>query len=319
MKNQLRFVTFVVAGALALVGVTGTADAGRGGSAERIMNAKATGSVDAIIAEVERAERLTCDRCVPVVMDLLDDDRYEVREVAGWWFARRAKLKVELAARATTDLAGSDSRLARNGADLLGAFMHPGAVSALTAAAGRTSLSADARLAAVRALGMIGHPAGRAGVTTGLGDADASVRLTALDAWPRLRDVSDAAPVVALLTDADARVRAAAAGVIGGERDRSGPRWPRGRAGRRRRRQRPPQRRLGARPARRRRVARRADRRDHRPVAAGALDGEGGPDRAPVIGRRSRHLVARRTRGVSAFSVSRRSSSTTPVGLPGVD
>ena len=222
MKNQLRFVTFVVAGALALVGVTGTADAGRGGSAERIMNAKATGSVDAIIAEVERAERLTCDRCVPVVMDLLDDDRYEVREVAGWWFARRAKLKVELAARATTDLAGSDSRLARNGADLLGAFMHPGAVSALTAAAGRTSLSADARLAAVRALGMIGHPAGRAGVTTGLGDADASVRLTALDAWPRLRDVSDAAPVVALLTDADARVRAAAAGVIGGERDRSG-------------------------------------------------------------------------------------------------
>ena len=222
MKNQLRFVTFVVAGALALVGVTGTADAGRGGSAERITNAKATGSVDAIIAEVERAERLTCDRCVPVVMDLLDDDRYEVREVAGWWFARRAKLKVELTARATADLAGSDSRLARNGADLLGAFMHPGAVSALTAAAGRTSLTAEARLAAVRALGMIGHPAGRAGVVTGLTDADAGVRLTALDAWPRLRDVSDAAPVVALLTDADARVRAAAAGVIGGERDASG-------------------------------------------------------------------------------------------------
>lgn len=223
MKTQLRLASLVSAGALAaLVGLTAPALAGRGGSAERIANAQATGSVDAIIAEVERAERLTCDRCVPVVMDLLDDDRYEVREVAAWWFARRAKLKVELSARATTDLAGSDSRMARNGADLLGAFMDPRAVSTLTAAVGRTALSADARLAAVRALGMIGHPAGRAGVTTGLSDADASVRLAALDAWPRLRTVSDAAPVVALLADGDARVRAAAAGVIGGERDASG-------------------------------------------------------------------------------------------------
>ncbi|MBL8622020.1 MAG: HEAT repeat domain-containing protein [Myxococcales bacterium] len=213
MNTQLRLSTFVATALL--VGLASPALAGRGGSAARIQGAAATGSVDAIVAEVERAERLTCDACIPVVMDLLDHDRYEVREVAGWWFARHAALRTELAARATTDLAGADSRLARNGADLLGAFMHPSAIPALTAAIGRTDLSAEARLAAVRALGMIGHPNGKAGLTAALGDSDASVRLEALTDWAKLRKVTDAAPVVARVNDGDARVRAAAAGVIG--------------------------------------------------------------------------------------------------------
>ncbi|MBK9032928.1 MAG: HEAT repeat domain-containing protein [Myxococcales bacterium] len=223
MKNQLRLVSFVSAGVAAIVlGLASPAVAGRGGSASRIANATNTGSVDAIIAEVERAERLPCDACVPIVMDLLDHDRYEVREVAAWWFARRANLRVELAARATSDLAGTDSRLARNSADLLGAFMHPQAIPALTAAVGRTDLSADARAAAVRALGMIGHLNGRAGLTAALGDADVDVRLMAVTTWVQLRAQPDAAPVVARIADTDARVRAAAAGVVGSLRDASG-------------------------------------------------------------------------------------------------
>ena len=218
-----KLVSLLSAGVAALVlGFASPADAGRGGSASRITTAAATGSVDAIVAEVERAERLPCDACVPVVMDLLDHDRYEVREVAGWWFARRANLRTELATRATADLAGGDSRLARNGADLLGSFMHPSAIPALTAAVGRTQLTAEARLAAVRALGMIGHPRGQAALTTALADSDASVRLQAVVSWTQLRGQRAAAPVVALITDGDARVRAAAAGTVGTVRDASG-------------------------------------------------------------------------------------------------
>ncbi|MEZ4402694.1 MAG: HEAT repeat domain-containing protein [Kofleriaceae bacterium] len=216
MRTHLRLATIISAGvATVVLGLAAPASAGRGGSATKIEAAARSGSVDAIVAEVERAERLTCDACTPIVMELLDHDRYEVREVAAWWFARRAKLRVELAERATTDLAGTDSRLARNGADLLGAFMHPAAIPALTGAIGRADLAPEARLAAARALGMIGHPNGRAGLTTALGDADASVRLEAVNAWIRLRTVTDAAPVVALVADADARVRAAAAGAVG--------------------------------------------------------------------------------------------------------
>jgi HEAT repeat protein len=223
MINHVRIASVVAAGIAAIaLGLASPAHAGRGGSSGRIADAVATGSVDAIIAEVERAERLTCDSCTPIVMDLLDDDRYEVREVAAWWFARRAALRVELGARATIDLTGADSRLARNAADLLGAFMHPQAITSLAAAAVRTDLSPEARVAAVRALGMIGHQRGRAGVAAAMSDADAGVRLAAITAFGKLRKQTDAAPVVALVRDGDATVRAAAAGVVGGLRDAGG-------------------------------------------------------------------------------------------------
>src|SRR5688572_33093499 len=106
----------LAAAVVGLLTFTGTAHAGRGGSAARIQNAVATGSVDAIIAELERSERLICDACTPTVLDLLDNDRYELREAAAWWIARRPALKVQINARSITDLGGSDSRLARNAA-----------------------------------------------------------------------------------------------------------------------------------------------------------------------------------------------------------
>ena len=83
-----------IAGVLALG--AGTAQAGRGGSAARINDAIASGSADAIIAEVERAERLTCPACVEPLMELLESPRYELREVAAWWFARRPVIKAQL-------------------------------------------------------------------------------------------------------------------------------------------------------------------------------------------------------------------------------
>lgn len=220
MNTNIRLASIVAAGLAAVVlGLSSPAHAGRGGSSSRIQNAVATGSVDAIIAEVERAERLTCDSCTPIVMDLLDNDRYELREVAAWWFARRAALRVQLHDRSVTDLAGSDSRLARNAADILGTFRHPNAIPALSTALARTDLSAEARASIAQALGTIGNQRGSVALATAMRDGDASVRLAAVTAWAKIRKQTNAAPVVALVGDANIEVRLAATAVVGGLRD----------------------------------------------------------------------------------------------------
>jgi hypothetical protein len=86
IRTKLAAVAFVLLAA-------GPAIAGKGGSASLIQAAVQSGSVDAIVAEVERAESLKCAECVQLVTNLLEDERDEVREVAGWWFARRANLR----------------------------------------------------------------------------------------------------------------------------------------------------------------------------------------------------------------------------------
>src|SRR5687768_16016627 len=62
---------------------------GRGGSPEAIRAAIDSGSVDAISAELERAERLVCAACLPMVSPLVDHPDARVRQVASWWLARR--------------------------------------------------------------------------------------------------------------------------------------------------------------------------------------------------------------------------------------
>jgi HEAT repeat protein len=205
--------------AAALAGIltlsAGAADAGRGGSAARIQSALTSGSTDAIVAEIERAERLTCPACVEPLMEALDHDRHEVREAAAWWFARRPVIKARLTADGLAKLGGGDSIAARNAADMLGAFRHPQAVPALVAAVQDRGLSAEARTAAARALGLIGHPSGTAGLTAALADPDAGVRWAAVDGWAQIRGQVGAAPVVARLADGDTAVRARAAAVVG--------------------------------------------------------------------------------------------------------
>jgi len=211
--KTISLLAAAIAGTLTLA--SGTATAGRGGSAARIKDAIRSGSVDAIVAEVERAERLTCPGCVEPLMEALDDSRYEVREVAAWWFARRPVIKAALTAEAITALGQTDAIAARNAADMLGAFRHPQAVPALAAAVANRALSAEARAAAARALGLIGDRGAAAGLTTALADPDASVRWAAVDAWAQIRGQAGAAPVVARLADGDAGVRARAAAVVG--------------------------------------------------------------------------------------------------------
>jgi len=224
MSNKIRIQLLVASAVLATtIAATGTsAVAGRGGSAANIQNAINSTSQDAIIAELERAERLVCDACIAPVMTLLDDPRYEVREAAAWWFARRPVMKVALAEQATQDLAGSDSEMARNAADILGTFRHPSAIPALSAAVTNTGLSAEARQHAVRALGTIGHPDGMPAIESAFSDSDATVRYEALNAWIAIRGVNEASAATPLLSDSSAQVRAKAAAVIGEVKETSG-------------------------------------------------------------------------------------------------
>lgn len=217
--GNIKHVLAMLACSAMLVGTTTVADAGRGGSNSRIKNAISTGSVEAIIAEVERAERLVCHACIGTVMALLDDDRYEVREVAAWWFAKRPAQKKELTDRSIAALYANDAIAARNAADILGAFEHPVAIPALSQAASRTDLTAETRRHATQALGSIGHRDANPALQTAMQDSDASVRLAAVTAWLEIRQQQGAAPVVALVADSDNLVRRKASAVAGSLRD----------------------------------------------------------------------------------------------------
>ncbi len=220
VSSYLSIVAFAVAAAAMILMPLGTAEAGRGGSGERIANAVRTGSAKTIIAELERAERLVCgSRCNDVVLPLLDDERYEVREAAAWWFARRPLHKAELTQRSIERLNGDDTVQARNAADILGTFRHPQAIAALTATVGRTDLDPQVRQHAVRALGTIGKQEANGVLALAMTDASAQVRLEALSAWHAIPYQADATPVVALIADDEVKIRRKAAAVAGSVRD----------------------------------------------------------------------------------------------------
>lgn len=221
--TTIRFVTktlLALAASAMLIGSAGIAEAGRGGSHARIQNAVRTGSTAALIAEIERAERLICgSACIETMMSLLEDSRYEVREAASWWFARRPAQKAELRERALVDLQGSDSIAARNAADLLGGFRDATSLAALEAAAQRQDLDAEARQHAVRALGLIRALDASPTLAVAMRDSSAAVRLEAVTAWHLITGQTGAQPVIALLADADAEVRRKAAAVAGALRE----------------------------------------------------------------------------------------------------
>jgi HEAT repeat protein len=195
--------------------------AGVGGSAEKIRSAVASGSVDAIVAEVERAEGLACDACVQIVTNLTEDSRYQVREVAAWWFAKRPAMKKMLADQFDGELLTGGTLKVRNAADFLGATMTYTALPNLRAAI-RRDVSADAKVAIVRALQVLGHNTANDALTFAMADRDAGVRAAAARAWREIYDQADAGPVVGLLADADADVRGEAATVIGGMKAAAG-------------------------------------------------------------------------------------------------
>lgn len=207
IRIQLAAAALVLCGAL-------SASAGVGGSAEKIRSAVASGSVDAIIAEVERAEGLACEACIQVVTNLTEDARYPVREVAAWWFAKRPAMKNMLAEQFDRELLTGGTLKVRNAADFLGATMTYTSLPNLGAAI-RRDVGAEAKLAIVRAIAVLGHKNGDDALAVAMTDRDAGVRAAAAGAWREISGQADAGPVVGLLADPDAGVRAEAATVVG--------------------------------------------------------------------------------------------------------
>jgi HEAT repeat protein len=190
------------------------ASAGVGGSADKIRAAVASGSVDAIIAEVERAEALACDACVQLVTNLTEDARFQVREVAAWWFAKRPALRRMLGEQFDGELVTGGTLKVRNAADFLGATMTYTSLPNLRAAI-RRDVGAEAKVAIVRAIETLGKRDGNDALAFAMADRDAGVRAAAARAWREIDDQVDATPVVGLLADPDATVRAEAATVAG--------------------------------------------------------------------------------------------------------
>lgn len=214
MRKQMQTLSFLLA-LVALTAVVPSAEAGRGSSTSAILSAIRSGSVDAIVTELERAEFLVCGECVEPVLALLDHPDYRVREVAAWWIARRPILATEVHDLSIARLYGDDPTAARNAADALGSLRRPDAIPALAYAAGRQELPAETRRAAVQALGLIASPSVQPAIVAAMADPAAEVRLEAVRAYRDLRADRTGEPAAALLGDADALVRREAAAVVG--------------------------------------------------------------------------------------------------------
>ena len=212
MKTLIK----IAAVALTLV-VASPAFAGKGGSAAKIKSAVASGSVDAILAEVERAEALMCGDCITVMTNLTEHPRYEVRHVAAWWFAKRPALHKVMVEQFSTELANGASLEVRNAADFLGASHTFTALPGLRAAI-RRDVAVEAKVAIVRAVANLGHQGGNEALAYAMSDASPAVRAAAVAAWREILGNVDGAVAVPRLGDADATVRAEAATVVGGMR-----------------------------------------------------------------------------------------------------
>ena len=207
--------------AIALTVFTLPALAGKGGSNGKIVAAVQSGSTDAIIAEVERAEGLVCDDCIQTVTNLTEDNRFAVREVAAWWFAKRPGLAKVMGEQFKKELVSGDSIHVRNAADFLGSVVDYTALPALRLAITRSGLTSEAKLSIVHAVGYLAHVDGNSILVTAMNDADPTVRTAAITAWRDVLGQVSVLPVEAKLVDGDAKVRAAAATVIGAYADRN--------------------------------------------------------------------------------------------------
>ncbi|HEY8146270.1 MAG TPA: HEAT repeat domain-containing protein [Kofleriaceae bacterium] len=211
-----RTISTGILSALLLALAIPAAQAGRGGNFNKIRAAAQNGNPDAIVAELERAERIPCsDDCMQYILGLTAHDSYYVRDAAAWWFARHAAQKGAVAQRAVASLATGNSVEVRNAADTLGRVGHPRDIADLDAALSRSALSDEARSHVVRAIGKLAHASGAAALQGAMADTSAEVRREAVVAWSKLLRQSNAAPVAALVTDTDLSVRRAATQTVG--------------------------------------------------------------------------------------------------------
>lgn len=202
-----------------VVALSTPAFAGFGSSKIAIQAAVQSGSVDAIVSELEKAEELPSLGAINVVLPLVDHDSYRVRDAAGWWLTRRG-VRTQVIANMTARLSGSDPVAARNAGDVLAAMRDFSTVPALSAYLSKP-LDEDSGIAVAKALGAIGHPSGLTALNTALGSSLAGVRAQAVASLRDLRAprgmkvAGSVTTVLPLLQDADANVRRQAAITIG--------------------------------------------------------------------------------------------------------
>lgn len=196
-----------------------TAWAGFGSSSAALKAAVQSGSVDAIVAELERAEELPSLGAIDVVLPLVDHPSYRVRDAAGWWLTRRG-VRTQVMAQMTARLQGSDPIAARNAGDVLAAMRDYSTLPALSAYLHKP-LDEDSGVAVARAIGAIGHPSSVAVLDGALASPLAGVRAQAAASLRDLRApigakvAASTSALLPLLSDADANVRRQAALTIG--------------------------------------------------------------------------------------------------------
>jgi HEAT repeat protein len=213
MRIQNKLILTVLSSTLA-VAAASPAFAGRGGSPQAIKSAIEANSVDAIQAELERAEHLVCAGCTDMVVPLVDHLNYRVRQAAAWWLARRGTSR-QVYVSMLTRLSQPDSVLARNAADVLGEFRAGSSIPALSAALSNPIYTGEARAAMAHALGQIGRSDVAAPLTQALTDSDPLVKAASLKALREVDNFHDGMAAAPLTKDADAIVRAEAAVTIG--------------------------------------------------------------------------------------------------------
>jgi len=206
----------VLAAGLSLPGL---AFAGVDGSTGKINSAISSGSVDAIVSELERAENIPTTGAVSSVMKLIDHDSDRVREAAGWWLGRRA-VRDQVVKMAELRLNAQDPTAARNVLDALRGMRDVSTLD-LVGAYVAHPLDEQSGIAGLRTLGAIGSPKGLAMLTPALTNGMVGVRAQALRAVRELRApvgervVSTGAAYIPLLADADESVRREAALTLG--------------------------------------------------------------------------------------------------------
>src|SRR6476619_3509112 len=139
-----------------VLALSSPAFAGFGSSAVAIKAAVQSGSVDAIVAELEKAEELPSQGAIAVVLPLVDHDSWRVRDAAGWWLTRRG-VRTQVIANMTARLSGSDPIAARNAGDVLAAMRDYATLPALTTYLSKP-LDESSGISVARAVGAIGHP-----------------------------------------------------------------------------------------------------------------------------------------------------------------
>jgi HEAT repeat protein len=214
MKMQRTLLTLACALAMGIP----VAHAGKGASYASLTHAIRSGSVDAIVAEIERAEKLPCSACIDLVRPLIDSEQARVRDVAAWWLAKRA-IRSQVRDAMFARLASADTVSARNAAEVLGRFAHPDALLALETATHDGGLGEEARAAAATAIGSIGVPDGKAILEGAVTSESPAVRAAAAKALRDIRGNTEGAALVSLLSDTHDEVVQQAALTLGAVRE----------------------------------------------------------------------------------------------------